>query len=220
MDRWQRKFLTIWSWPGWSGCAQQKLLGAGSTIFAGPNAGLFWGVAKDWSSSTFPSARQRARTRGGAAAKRPQLGVPFVAWRKRRASQGTLQQSVNSLASISLPDLGPWDPGCDFPSQEVLAHTLRKAATCGDWAVQVTRVMVFIKSYTQQAVNAAAVDSARCWRQWVKEACQGHAGAAHGFSKVGLDVVDGDGLAGPQLLVNQMGTWLPLWLDSRRANAK
>ena len=64
------------------------------------------------------------------------------------------------------------------------------------------------------------VDSARCWRQWAKEACQGSAGAAHGFSKVGLDVGDCDGLAGPQLLVKQMETWLPLWLDSRRANAK
>ena len=40
----------------------------------------------------------------------------------------------------------------------------------------------------------------------------GFCGAAHGS--------DGEGLAGPQLLVNQMGTWLPLWLDPRRANAK
>ena len=141
-------------------------------------------------------------------------------WRKGRASQGTLQQSVNLLASISLPDLGPWDPGWDFPSQEAVAHSLRKAATCGDWAAQVTRVMVFVKLHTQQAVNAAAADSARCWRQWAKEACQGSAGAAHGFSKAGLDAGDGEGLAGPQLLVNQMGTWLPLWLDPRRANAK
>ena len=80
--------------------------------------------------------------------------------------------------------------------------------------------MVFVKLHTHQAINAAAVDSARCWRQWAKEACQGSAGAAHGFSKAGLDVGDGEGLAGPQLLVNQMGTWLPLWLDPRRANAK
>ena len=144
----------------------------------------------------------------------------LAVWRKGRASQGTLQQSVNLLASISLPDLGPWDPGWDFPSQEAVAQTLRKAATCGDWASQITRVMVFVKLHTQQAVNAAAADSARCWRLWAKEACQGSAGAAHGFSKAGLDVGDGEGLAGPQLLVNQMGTWLPLWLDPRRANAK
>ena len=146
----------------------------------------------------------------------------LAAWRKGQTRQGTFR-SVNSLASILLPDLGPWDPGWDFPSQEALAHTLRKAATCGDWAVQVTRVMVFIKSHTQQTVNAAAVGSARGWRQWAQEACQGSAGAAHGFSKVGLDVGDGDGdgLAGPQLLVKQIGeAWLPLWLDSRRANAK
>ena len=66
--------------------------------------------------------------------------------------------------------------------------------------------MGFIKSHAQQAVDAAAVDSAWCWRQWTKEACQGSAGAAHGFSKVGLDVGDGDGLARQQLLVKQMGT--------------
>ena len=118
------------------------------------------------------------------------------------------------------PNLVSGDPGWDFPSQEDLAHTLRKAATCGDWAFQVTKVMVFIKSHTQQAVSAAAADSARCWRQWAKEACQGSAGAAHGFSKVGLDDGEGGGLAGPQLLVKQVETWLPLWLDSRRANAK
>ena len=75
-------------------------------------------------------------------------------------------------------------------------------------------------SQTASSQRSAAVDSARCWRRWAKEACQGSAGAAHGFSKVGLDVGDGEGLAGPQLLVNQMGTWLPLWLDPRRANAK
>ena len=136
----------------------------------------------------------------------------LAAWRKGRASQGTLQHTVNLLASISLPDLGSWDQGWDFPSQEAMAHFLRKAATYGDWAAQVTRVMVFVKIHTQQAVNAAAADAARCWRKWAKEACQGSAG--------GLDAGDGEGPAGPQLLVNQMGTWLPLWLDPRRANAK
>ena len=90
----------------------------------------------------------------------------LAGWRKGRASQGTLQQSVNLLASTPLPDLSPWDPGWDFPSQEAVAHTLHKAATCGDWASQVTKVMVFVKLHTQQAVNAAAADSARCWRRW------------------------------------------------------
>ena len=144
----------------------------------------------------------------------------LAGWRKGRVSQVTLQKSVNLLVSISLLDLGPWDPGWDFPSQEAVAHTLHKAETCGDWASQVTKVMAFVKLHAQQAVNAAAADSARCWRRWAKEACQGSAGAAHGFSKAGLDSGDGEGLAGPQLLVNQMGTWLPLWLDPRRANAK
>ena len=80
--------------------------------------------------------------------------------------------------------------------------------------------MLFIKSHTQLAVDAAAADSARCWRQWAKEACQGSAGATHGFSKVGIDDGQVGGLAGPELLVKQMETWLPLWLDGRRANAK
>ena len=63
--------------------------------------------------------------------------------------------------------------------------------------------MVFIKSQAQQAVNAAAADSARCWRQWAKEACQGSAGAAHGFSKVGIDDGEVGGQAGPELLAGQ-----------------
>ena len=139
-----------------------------------------------WSSSTCPSARLRARIRGGAAAKKA------AAWRSLasfggpgRGQAGCLEERADltahvptvshTVASTSLPDIDPKDSGWDFPSQEALAHTLRKAATRGDWAVQVTRVMVFIKSHTQQAVNAAAVDSARCWKQWAKEACQGSA---------------------------------------------
>ena len=66
--------------------------------------------------------------------------------------------------------------------------------------------MVFIKSQTQEAVDAAAVDSARCWRQWAEEACLGSAGAAHGFSKVGLDDGEVGGLARPELRVKQMET--------------
>ena len=53
-----------------------------------------------------------------------------------------------------------------------------------------------------------------------KEACQGSAGAGHAFSKAGIDDGEHGGLAGPELLVNQLRTWLPLWLDGRRANAK
>ena len=129
----------------------------------------------------------------------------LAAWRKGRTSQYTLQRSVHTNASISLPDLGPWDPGWDFPSQEALAHTLCNAATSGNWAVQVTRVMLFIKSRTQPAVDAEAADSARCWRQWAKEACRGSAGAAHGFSKVGIDDGEVGGLARPELLVKANG---------------
>ena len=43
---------------------------------------FFGGGAKVWSSSTFLSARPRATTRGDAAAKRPQLGAPYDAWRR------------------------------------------------------------------------------------------------------------------------------------------
>ena len=110
----QRSFLPICSWPGWSGCAQQKLHGAGSMISAGPNAGLFWGGAKDWSSNTFPSARQRATIRGDAAAKRPQLGVPFAAWWRRRLAawpdggRGELRRvRCNSQSTCSLQSRYP-----------------------------------------------------------------------------------------------------------------
>ena len=113
-----------------------------------------------------------------------------AAWRalRRLAAQAV---GRTSLPSLSLPDPGIF-------RRKKLWHTLRKAATCGDLAFKVTRVMVFIKSHTQQAVNAAAVNSARCWRQWAKQACQGSAGAAHVFPKVGLDNGEGGGLAGLQ----------------------
>ena len=134
---------------------------------------------------------------------------------------GTLQRSVNTcLLQSRCQTLAPGIQSGIFRHKKPWHTLYDRAATCGDWAFQVTRVMFFIKSQTQQAVNAAAADSARCWRQWAKEACQGSAGAAHGFSKVGLDDGEVGGLAGPELLVKQMGTWLPLWLDSRRVNAK
>ena len=161
-----------WTWAAenfpvdWElACAQQKLLGAGSTISAGPNAVLFWGGANGWSSSTFLSARPRATTRGDAAAKR-QFGAPFVAWwrrwlapwplggrgehcRARYNSQSTrLLQSPYPILALGIQ--------AGIFRHKKLAHTLREAATCGDWAGLVTRVMVFIKSHT----TTAAVDSA------------------------------------------------------------
>ena len=45
-------------------------------------------------------------------------------------------------------------------------------------------------------------------------------GAAQGFAEVGIDDGEVGGPVGPELLVKQMGTWLMLWLDGRRANAK
>ena len=47
--------------------------------------------------------------------------------------------------------------------------------------------MLFITCHTQQAINASAAESARGWRQWAKEACQGSAGAGHAFTKIGID---------------------------------
>ena len=227
----QRKPPTIWSWRGWSGCAQPKQRGAAFTTSTEFGAGLSWRGAKGWSSSTFPSARLRARTREGAAAKRLRHGARCVAWwlrlfgnlaawRKGRTSLHTPPRSVHTVASISLPEHGPWDPRWDFPSQEALAHALHNAVTSENWTDQVRRAMLFITCHTQQAINAAAAESAQCWRQWAKEAYQGSAGAAHGFSKVGLDDDEVGGLAGPELLVKQLGAWLPLWLDGRRAIAK
>ena len=105
----QRRRPPIWSWHGWSGCEQQKLRGVGSTIFAGPNAGLFWGGAKVWSSSTFPSARPRGTTRGDTAAKRPQPGLPFVAWWRKRSAvwpdggRGELRRARRNSQSTCAP---------------------------------------------------------------------------------------------------------------------
>ena len=177
----QRISLSTWSWRGWSGCAQQKQHGAGSRPLWGPTqafSGEEQGLVIEHVSldqATRNDTRDAAVTKKAAAWRAlrrlaAQVVGSLAAWRKGRTSQRTLQRSVNTLASISLPDLDPCNTGWDFPSQQALAHTLRKAATCGDWALQVKRVMVFIKSHTQQAVNAAAIDSARCWRQW--EVCQ------------------------------------------------
>ena len=124
----------------------------------------------------------------------------LAAWRKGLTLLHTLQRSVRTVASISLPDLGPWDPGLDFPSQESLAHTLRNAAYSGDWAVQVTGVMLFIKSQTQQAVkrirrvaggngrrkharpgtSSPRPASTTCWSSWLCEAF-GHRIGLRGF---------------------------------------
>ena len=144
----------------------------------------------------------------------------LAAWRKGRIALHTSQRSAHTVASISLPDLGPWDAGWEFPSQEALANALCKAATKENWTDQARRVMLFITRHTQQAVNVSAAESARAWRQWAKEACQGSAGAGHPFTKTGIDNGKQGTLAGAEQLAKQMETWLPLWLDGRRAAAK
>ena len=110
-------------------------------------------------------------------------------------------------------------PFWNFPSQEALAHASHNAVTT-TWTDLVRRVMLFITSHTQQAVNVSAAEPARGWRQWAKEACQGSAGAGHASTKTGIEDGEHCGLAGPELLVKQMETWLPLCMDGRRANAK
>ena len=189
----QRNPPTIWSWHGWSGCAKLQR-GAAFTTSTELSAGPSWEGAKGWSSSTFPSAqvsrkdtRRSCSKKAGAWRSLRRLVAQAVgnlaAWRNGRTSQYTTQRSVHTIASISLLDLGPWDPGWDFPSQEALTHTSCNVECSGDWADQVTRVMLFIMSQKQQVVNAAAADSARCWGKWAKEAYQGSAGAGHASSQ-------------------------------------
>ena len=98
------------------------------------------GGAKGWSSSSFPSARLRAKDTGRSCSKQAAARRRLVAqavgnlapWRNRRTSQYTSQRSVHTVASI-LPDPGPCDPGWDFPSQEALARALHNAATRENW---------------------------------------------------------------------------------------
>ena len=125
------------------------------------------------------------------------------AWRKGRVALNSALRATFTIHSTDLPDLGPWDPGWEFSSKGALTQDLVSALTSASWAGTAKRVMMFITRHTQQAVNAAASASARAWRTWAKEACQGFAGAGHAFSKLGSD--DGPGLAGPKLLVQQMG---------------
>ena len=221
----QRKPLPTWSWRGWSGCAQPRLPGAAFTTPSELNAG-HWGGAKGWSSSTFLLARPRATTRGGGGAKRPRLGAPHDAWWRRRLAawplggrggprrtryNGQFTRLLRSRCPTLAPGIQagtfrpkkPWHTLCAM-QQPVGIGQSRSHGSCFSPRVK-----------TQQAVNAAAADSAPCWRQWAKETCQGSAGAAHG-----LDDGENCGLAGPELLVKQSGTWLPLWLDTSRANAK
>ena len=131
----------------------------------------------------------------------------LAGWRKERASQGTLQQSVNLLASISLPDLGL---GSGTHSAQPGGTGLsRSQGSCFSSRVTHNKELT-LRLWIRRVVGGNGR----------RKLARGSAGAAHGFSKAGLDLGDGEGLVGPQLLVNQIGTWLPLWLDPRRANAK
>ena len=131
-----------------------------------------------------------------------------------------LQQKGRGVALPAPPGgTGGWQPGClEEGADLAVDDTTVSSHDClnlggrpwslgprmqpgGVWADQVTRVMLFIKSQTQQAVNAAATDPARCWRQRAKEACQGSAGAGHAFSKTGIDGGEHGGLAAQELLV-------------------
>ena len=161
----------------------------------------------------------------------PQLGVPLVAWWRRWLAAWPLggrgeprrvrcnSQSTRSLQS-RYPILAPGIQAGIFRHKK-LWHTLcAKLQPVGTGP-----------SRSQGPWFSSRVTHNKQLTLWLwirrvvggngrRKLARGPARAAHGFSKVGLDVGDGDGLAGPQPLVNQMGTWLPLWLDPRRANAK
>ena len=129
-------------------CAQRKQRGAEFTTSSEPSAG-FSQEQRFGHRARFPWAGTRNDTRRSCSKKAAawrslrrlvaQAVGNLAAWRKVRTKQYTLQRSVHTDASISLPDLGTLEPGWDFSSQEALSHTLRSAATCGDWAVQVGR---------------------------------------------------------------------------------
>ena len=213
------------------GPGQQKQHGAGSTTSAGPNARPFLEGSKglviehvSLGQATRNDTRRRCSKKGGSMAGFSSLcgaGGRQSGRMEEGASFPGYAATVSQFARFNpVTRSWPLGPRLGFPVTRSCGTFFPQSCNLWGLAAQVTRVMVFVKLHTQQAVNAAAADSARCWRQWAKEACQSSAGAAHGFSKVGLDAGDGEGLAGPQLWVNQMGTWLPLWLDPRRANAK
>ena len=107
----QRNPPTIWSWHGWSGCAQPKQRGAAFTTSTELSSGPSWRGAKGWSLSTFPSARSRKDTRRSCSKKAAawrslrrlvaQAVGNLAAWRKGRTSLHTPQRSVRTVASIS-----------------------------------------------------------------------------------------------------------------------
>ena len=228
----QRSFLPIWSWLGWSGCAQQKLLGAGSTISAGPNAGLFWGGAKDWSSSTFPSARQRAQRheetlqqKGRSLACLSPLGGAG-GWQHGRLEEGAsfagYVATVSQLARFHLATRS-WPLGPRLGFSFTRSRGTLFAQSCNLWGVGRPRSqgLWFSSSFTHSKQSTL--------RQWIR-----HVVGGNGRRKLARDLREqrmasprlastsamAMGWLGRQLLVNQMGTWLPLWLDPRRANAK
>ena len=134
----------------------------------------------------------------------------LAAWRKGRTNLHTSQCAVHTVASILLPNVGQWEQEWEFPSQAALANTPGETVISENWTDLVRRVMLFVNRQTQLAVNFSTPESARGWRQWAKEACLGSARAGHAFTKIGTDDGEQGALAGPGLLVKQLGTWLPL----------
>ena len=124
----RRNFLTIW-------CRIHDLHGVQRRPFLGRSTGL---VIEHVSlgQATRNDTRRSCSKKAAAWRSLRRLVAQAVgnpaAWRKGRTSQYTSQRSVHTVASISLPDLGPRDPGWDFPSREALAHTLCNAATSGE----------------------------------------------------------------------------------------
>ena len=183
-----------------------------------PHSRLLRGSAQ----STFPSARQRARTRGGAAAKRPRRGVHCVAWWLRlwatwllegRGGPTYTRLNVQSsrLPPSRLPDLGPWGPRLGLCITGGVWHTpctMRSHQRHLDRPGQAGHAF----HHEPHAASCQCFGGRICAKlAAMGDACQGSAGAGHSFTKTGIEGPEhGEhgGLAGPELLVNQVGTCL------------
>ena len=121
----------------------------------------------------------------------------LAAWRKGRTHLHTPQRSVQTVAAVSLPDLGPWDAGWEFPSHEALANTPYTKQSPA-------RIGQIWPGESCFASHATRNTRSMFRRQWAKEARSGSAGAGHAFTKLGTDNSEHCALAGPELLVKQM----------------
>ena len=205
--------------------AQLKQSGAASTTSTELGAGFSRAEAKGLSSSTFPSARLRARTRGGAAAGRlaAPLGGPGC------GQPGCLEEGADCASHVST-----FSPhGClnlvarPWP----LGRTLGVSITGGSGKRLVQSSQQGELDRSGQAGHAfhhaSHAASGQCFggrictrlRAMGEGSLLGLCGH-RALTKISIDNCKQGTLAAPELLAKQMETWLPLWLDGRRAAAK